>query len=254
MIDTHCHLDLSIFDRDRVNVLQTAFDMGITDIILPSISYNNWSAIKQLTTLASPINLHASYGLHPMFIKQHQESDIDSLKGWLEIETSIAVGECGLDFFIKDHDKERQLAFFEAQVRLACEFELPLIIHARKSLDLILKIIRKYAVSYGAIHSFSGSEQQARQLIDLGFYLGFGGPVTYPRAKKLRRLVSQLPLERLLLETDAPDQPDASHRGLRNEPAWLINIAETFAELRQDSLENIVRMTTLNAKELFSLK
>ena len=254
MIDTHCHLDLTIFDSDREDVLQSAHNTGVTDIILPGISYANWPAIKQLHSLTAPINLHASYGLHPMFIDEHRDEDITHLKHWLEIEKPIAVGECGLDFFIKRLNKERQLSIFETHVQLACEFNLPLIIHSRKSLDLILKTLRKFPTCKGVIHCFSGSEQQANQLIELGFYLGFGGPITYSRAKKLRHLVSTLPLECLLLETDAPDQPDENHRGLRNEPAWLVNITKTFAELRQDSVENIVRMTTLNAKELFAIR
>lgn len=253
MIDTHCHLDLATFDHDRADVLQQAKAVGVSDIIVPSISRANWSAVKQLTQQPSSVKLHACYGLHPMFMKQHREADLESLRQYMQSEMPVAVGECGLDFFINDDDKERQLYFFEAQVKIACDFNLPLIIHARKSLDFILKIVRKYPSSYGVIHSFSGSEQQANQLIGLGFYLGFGGPVTYSRAKKLRRLVTCLPLEHLLLETDAPDQPDESHRGLRNEPAFLVKIAETFAELRQDSTENIDRITTLNAKELFTL-
>lgn len=253
MIDTHCHLDLPVFNTDRKNILQSAHNNGLTDIILPGISVANWSAIKQIQAVTSPVKLHTSYGLHPMFIDEHYDEDITHLKYWLETEKPVAIGECGLDFFIKGLDKERQLSIFEAHVQLACEFNLPLIIHSRKSLDLILRTLRKYPTCNGVIHCFSGSEQQAKQLIELGFYLGFGGPITFSRAKKLRHLVSILPLEHLLLETDAPDQPDENHRGLRNEPAWLVNVAKTFAELRQDSVENIVRMTTLNAKELFAI-
>lgn len=253
MIDTHCHFDLAIFDHDRNTLLQNAHEVGITDIILPSISHSTWATIRELTRQSSPVSLHSSYGLHPMFLNKHSDSDIDQLKIWLDKETPIAVGECGLDFFINKPDKERQLMLFEAQVKLACDFDLPLIIHSRKSLDFILKILRKYPSSRGVVHSFSGSEQQANQLINLGFLLSFGGPVTFPRARKLRYLVSHLPLEYLLLETDAPDQADETHKGLRNEPAWLINIAHAFAELRHDSIENIVRITTFNAKKLFTL-
>ena len=254
LIDSHCHLDLDCFAQDRPAVLLAAQAAQISDIILPAITAAQWPVMQQIQAdNRSEVNLHSAYGLHPMFMSAHQHSDLEYLRIFLRDQNPIAVGECGLDFFIKELDPARQLAFFEAQVKLSCEFELPLIIHARKSLDLVLKILRKYPSSQGVVHCFSGSEQQAWQLINLGFYLSFGGVITYPRAKKLRALVRCLPLEHLLLETDAPDQPDAQHHGQRNEPAWLVNIAATFAELRQDSVENIARISHFNTKTLFAL-
>lgn len=252
MIDTHCHLDFKVFDNDRESVLQAAKNNGISDIIIPSILLDNWASVKQLTEHYQQPKLHPAYGLHPMFSKKQKEEDIAVLESWIQTEKPIAIGECGLDFFIDDFQQAKQLYLFEAQVKLACQYDLPLIIHARKSLDIVLKILRKYPSSRGVIHSFSGSEQQAYQAIKLGFYLGFGGVISFTRAKKLRRLVANLPLEYLLLETDAPDQSDAQHYGLRNEPAWLIHVAETFAELRHDNIENIAKITTSNAKKLFS--
>ena len=254
LIDSHCHLDMDCFTNDRHGVLLAAQQVNISDIILPAISASRWPLMQQIQSdNRSTVQLHNAYGLHPMFMSQHQQADLDTLADWLEHKNPIAVGECGLDFFIKEAQPQDQLAFFEAQVKLSCEFDLPLIIHSRKSLDLVLKILRQYPCSRGVVHCFSGSEQQAWQLINLGFYVSFGGVITYPRAKKLRHLVSQLPLEHLLLETDSPDQPDYQHYGLRNEPAWLVNIAATFAELRHDSLENIARISRLNTKTLFAL-
>jgi TatD DNase family protein len=192
-----------------------------------------------------------------MFMPQHQQEDLDYLERWLQSETAIAVGECGLDFFIfaKQGDyqqaKKAQLQLFSAQLALAQQYKLPVIIHSRKSLDLVLKEIRQTPNLRGVVHSFSGSLQQAHQLIDLGFYLGFGGPITYTRAKKQQHLVSSLPLDALLLETDARDQADAAHYGLRNEPAFLINIAQTVAKLRGISIQEVAQMTTNNAHQLF---
>lgn len=258
LIDTHCHLDLAVFDADRDTVLQHAFNNGISDIIIPAISANHWQTIKALSTKHR--HLHPAYGLHPMFMSQHTVQDLDRLEHWLQTEKVIAVGECGLDFFIfnqqtdPEQAKTAQQYLFHNQVALAQQYNLPIIMHSRKSLDLILKEIRQYPHLRGVVHSFSGSKQQAHQLIDQGFYLGFGGPMTYTRAKKLRHLVSTLPLDALLLETDAPDQPDASHYGQRNEPAFLLSIAQIIAELRGISLDKVIRSTTDNAQRLFDFQ
>ncbi len=256
LIDTHCHLDLAIFDPDRDAVLQRAFDNAVSDFIIPATIFAHWEKIKALTNKHS--HLHPAYGLHPMFMSQHNDQDLDHLAHWLQTEKAIAVGECGLDFFIfkqqtdRQQAKNAQLHLFHSQLALAQQHQLPVILHARKSLDLVLKEIRQHTNPRGVIHSFSGSEQQAYQLIDQGFYLGFGGPITYMRAKKLRHLVATLPLDALLLETDAPDQPDAKHYQQRNEPAFLIHIATTIAKLRRISIQDVIQITTNNAKQLFN--
>jgi TatD DNase family protein len=182
--------------------------------------------------------------------------DLDHLERWLQSKRMIAVGECGLDFFIFNQQKNVEQAkaaqqhLFHNQIALAEQYHLPVILHSRKSLNLILKEIRQYPNLRGVVHSFSGSKQQAHQLIDLGF----GGPITYPRAKKLHHLVSTLPLDALLLETDAPDQPDASHYGQPNEPAFLHLIAETIAKLRGILFNDVIHSTTDNAKRLFDFQ
>lgn len=255
IIDTHCHLDNVLFNTDFDGVLQRAVDNAVSNIIIPAITRASWEKISSLSKQNK--NLHAAYGLHPMFMPQHQTQDLDYLEQWLQSEKAIAVGECGLDFFIFDKQgnhqqaKKAQQQLFSAQLALAQQYQLPVIIHSRKSLDLVLKEIRQYPDLCGVVHSFSGSQQQAHQLIDQGFYLGFGGSITYIRAKKHRYLVSSLPLDALLLETDAPDQPDAMHYGLRNEPAFLINIAQTVAELRGISLQEVAQATSNNAHQLF---
>jgi len=253
LIDSHCHLDLAAFDSDRTAVMASANAAGVSDIIIPAVEADSWSELARLCSEEQAVGLHAAYGLHPMFMGQHFKQHLLDLEQQLSLVEPIAVGECGLDFFIPDHDKSQQLEFFTAQLDLAVQFQLPVIIHSRKSLDLVLKELRLRPSLSGVVHSFSGSPQQAKQLLDLGFYLGFGGPVTYARATKLRALIKSLPLTGLLLETDAPDQPDATHYGLRNQSAWLVNIVECVAELRDEPVEHIAEVTTENALNLFEL-
>ena len=260
LIDSHSHLDFSEFDSDRSTVIKRASDAGISNIIVSATTADRWSNIKTLCNKqgAEQPQCHPAYGLHPMFMSEHKNQHLDELKYWLETENPVAVGEIGLDYFIdeaSDLDNQKsQLVLFIAQLELADAFNLPVIIHARKSLDIVLKHLRMFPNLTGSIHSFSGSEQQATQLIELGFYLGFGGPITYTRATKLRKLVTTLPLESLLLETDSPDQPDALHYKQRNEPAYLVNVAQVVAELRGISIEEVSQVTTINAQTLFNFK
>lgn len=253
LIDSHCHLDLPAFDSDRDTALQRALDNGVTDLIVPAVQASTWEELQLLSSQDNPAQIHAAYGLHPVFDRHHSAGDLLLLEQQLSSAECIAVGECGLDFFIDDYDKDRQLSYFIGQLDLAVQFQLPVIIHSRKSLDLVLKEIRLRPGLTGVVHCYSGSLQQAKQLIDLGFYLGFGGPITYPRARKLRGLIVELPLESLLLETDAPDQPDMSNHGQRNEPALLPKIAECVAELRNCSVETVAEVTTHNCQRLFAL-
>lgn len=250
-IDSHSHIDFNDFDDDRNETITRALNVGVTRIIVSATTAKRWQFVKRVTT-ESP-NCYAAYGLHPMFMAEHKASHLDDLTLWIENENSIAIGEIGLDYFIPSPDEKGQLALFISQLKLASEFKLPVIIHARKSLDIVLKHLRQFPALTGSIHSFSGSEQQAKQLIELGFYLGFGGPITYTRATRLRKLVKTLPLESILLETDSPDQPDSSHYGARNEPAYLPAIAETIAELRGMEIEEIARVTTNNSQTLFNI-
>ena len=252
LIDSHTHIDFTEFDTDRDAAIKRAKDAGISNIIVSSTTAERWHYVKSVVS-HHPSICHAAYGLHPMFMPEHKEIHLQDLRTLLNHEDAVAVGEIGLDFFIPNPDKEAQLALFIAQLEIANEYKLPVIIHARKSLDLVLKHLRRFPDLRGSIHSFSGSEQQAKQLIELGFYLGFGGPVTYTRATRLRGLLKNLPLDSLLLETDSPDQPDALHHGKRNEPAYLVNIAQDIAELRNIELTELAAITTCNAKKLFNI-
>jgi len=259
LIDSHSHLDFHEFDNDRKVAIKRASDTGISNIIVSATTAERWSLIKKLCDEQGgeqPL-CHPAYGLHPMFMSEHKPHHLSNLKSWIEKEKPIAIGEIGLDYFIDDANdeanKEAQLKLFITQLALANEYHLPVIIHARKSLDIVLKYLRQFPNLVGSIHSFSGSEQQAKQLIYLGFYLGFGGPITYTRATRLRKLIVTLPLESLLLETDSPDQPDALHYNERNEPAYLLNVAQVVAKLRGVSVEKVAQITTDNAQRLFGL-
>lgn len=251
LIDSHCHLDAPEFAADRAAVLVRARAAGVVAQIIPAVTAESFEALAQLT--ASETDLHAAYGLHPMYLSEHRPEHLGQVRERLAGGTAVAVGECGLDYFVEGLDPKQQRMYFRAQVELAREFDLPLVLHARRSVDEVIATVRRIGKVGGVVHSYSGSEEQARQLWKLGFSLGIGGPVTFERAQRLRRIVASMPIEFLLLETDAPDQPDQWHRGQRNEPANLAVIAETIAGLRGVSVEEIARATSDNARRVFRL-
>ncbi len=249
LIDSHCHLDAPEFDADRGAVLARARAAGVVAQIVPAVAASGFAALAQLAR--DEPDVFPGYGLHPMYLAEHRPEHLNEVRGYLRDGRAVAVGECGLDFFVPGLDPARQREYFVAQVRLAREFELPLVLHARRAVDEVIATLRRIGGLSGVVHSFSGSEEQARQLWKLGFSLGIGGPVTYERANRLRRIVAEMPIEHLLLETDAPDQPDAFHRGARNEPALLPVVLHTVAELRGVSPEDVARQTGDNAVRLF---
>lgn len=251
LVDSHSHLDAPEFDADREDVIARAHAAGVTRQVLCGIEAAEWPALRKVC--ASAPGLYPAYGLHPMFLSSHRDTHIDDLHGWLEREHPVAVGECGLDYFIDGFDAQAQGRVFDAQLRLAREFDLPVIVHARRAVDAVIAAIRQVGGLRGVVHSFSGSPQQAEQLWQLDFMIGLGGPVTYERAQRLRRLATAMPLQWLLLESDAPDQPDAGIRGERNEPARVRAVLETIASLRQQDPEEIAEVTTGNAERLFGL-
>lgn len=247
VIDSHCHLTDKRFEADRDDVISRAKTTGISEFIVPATRVSDWQAVQSLAR--NNTDIHPAFGLHPWF--NHHEEDLKQLPVFLQ--RAVAVGECGLDSALSDIDMEKQLYFFRAQLKLAFDFNLPVIIHAYKTIDLTISELKNFPDLKGVIHSFSGSLQQAEKLIQRGFYLGFGGNVTYPRANRLRTLLQQLPLESLLLETDAPDQPICSQQGKRNEPSFLIEIARQIATLRQIETDQLISSCNCNARELFKL-
>lgn len=252
LIDSHCHLDFSVFDADREAILQRCAELGIEHLIVPAVSQQSWSPL--LTICSDSPQLHPALGLHPMFMQEHQPDDIDALATLLEQIQPVAVGEIGLDFFLPGHDKPTQTALFEAQIELAQHFDLPVILHVRKAHDQVLKVLRRASLKGGIVHAFNGSMQQADFYMQQNFKFGVGGALTYPRAQKLQRLFTELPLDAIVLETDAPDMPLAGHQGERNSPEHIPLIAEKLAELRHQPVSAIAAATTSNCKALFQLQ
>jgi TatD DNase family protein len=251
LVDTHCHLDVAEFDPDRDAVVRRARDAGVTRIVVPAIDAAAWPKLRRVC--AGDDGLHAAYGLHPLLLADHRPEHLRELRDWIERERPVAVGECGLDYYVEDLERDAQLRYFQAHLELARELDLPLIVHARRAVEQVIHAIRAVGGLRGVIHSYAGSPEQARQLHQLGFMVGLGGPVTYARAKRLRRVAAQLPLEQLLLETDAPDQPDCDSRGTRNEPARLPRVLVDIAGLRGMAPEALAEATTSNARRLFAL-
>ena len=257
LIDSHSHIDFDDFNTDRNEAIQRARSAGVSHIVVSSTVANRWQNVKQVCD-DNALVCYPAYGLHPMFMSDHRlqrdDSDIERLKNWLEDNHAIAIGEIGLDFFIKEatpENRQAQLQLYISQLEIASDLNLPVIIHARKSLDIVLKHLRRFPNIRGSIHSFSGSEQQAKQLIDMGFFLGFGGPITYSRATRLHQLVKRLPIESLLVETDSPDQSAAIHHARRNEPAFIGQVVEKIAELKDLDSKVVAAQTSKNASDLF---
>jgi TatD DNase family protein len=251
LVDSHSHLDTSEFDRDRADVIARARASGVMRQIVPAVDAPSWPKLRDVCAAHS--GLFPAYGLHPMFLASHQPAHLLDLREWIQCERPVAIGECGLDFHVPGLDPTIQQQYFDGQLALAKEFDLPLIVHARHAVEAVIVSFKRFDGVRGVVHSFSGSIEQARQLWNLGFMIGLGGPVTYERANRLRKLAATMPIEYLLLETDAPDQPDAQHRGQRNEPARLTNVLQTIAQLRMQDAECIAAATTANAERLFAL-
>lgn len=261
LIDTHCHLDAVEFLADREAVIERAGREGVGAIVIPAVDRANFHAVRDLARGFA--GGHYALGIHPIAVPDAQEEDLalleERLDAAMEDERFVGVGEIGLDFFIPalKHPamREKQEYYFDAQLRLARQFGLPVIVHVRRSQDDILKYLRRYPDVTGIAHAFNGSFQQAGQFIDQGFVLGFGGAMTFERALQIRRLAERLPLESLVLETDAPDIPPAwlgkpGGEVPRNEPAQVARIGRTLAALRSLSYEEVVVQTGRNARRV----
>ncbi|HEY6984625.1 MAG TPA: TatD family hydrolase [Rhodanobacteraceae bacterium] len=251
LIDSHSHIDTAEFDGDRALVLERARAAGVARQVVPAIALSGFANLRDLCH--DETGLHPAYGLHPMYLDMHRREHLAELADWLARERAVAVGECGLDYYIENLDRDEQQIYFERQLELARKLNLPVILHARRAFDDVAAAIRRIGGLRGVVHSFSGSEEQARQFWKLGFHLGIGGPVTYERASRLRAIVASMPIEWLLLETDSPDQPLAGHRGQRNEPAHLVEVLDAVASLRGERREAVAAATTANVERLFGL-
>ena len=256
LIDTHCHLDATEFDVDRKNVIANAGKIGVDKMIVPAVERANFQQVIDLSRQHEQINF--ALGIHPMYVDSAQLSDILLLKNLIIEQLNnpnsklVAVGEIGLDFFVRQQNCETQEYFFSEQLKIAQEFNLPVILHVRRAVDDVLKLLRRHTVCGGIAHAFNGSLQQAQAFIKLGFKLGFGGAMTYSRALKIRDLAKSLPLESIVLETDSPDiAPEWIGTKARNEPAHLLKIAQTLADIRGVKIAQIIEVTGKNASHVF---
>lgn len=244
LIDSHCHLDAAEFDGDREAVVQRASQAGLGTLIVPAVERANFGAVASVCR-EFPI-CRPAYGIHPLYVARAEAADLQVLRVRLLGDGVVAVGEIGLDYYVDGIDRQRQLVLFTEQLRLAAELGLPVLLHVRRAVDAVLAQLRRIPVVGGIAHAFNGSRQQADEFLRLGFKLGFGGAMTHPRATRLRDLAATLPLEAIVLETDAPDIPPHWLNGGRNEPAELARIAAELARLRGISVDSVLAATSAN--------
>jgi TatD DNase family protein len=245
LIDTHCHLDAAEFAGDRAAVHAAALAAGVAGIVVPAVAVDGFAGTK--STAARYPGCWAAYGIHPLYVNTARPQDIAALRGWLVAEQPVAVGEIGLDGHVDGVDPARQEWFFAEQLKLAAEFDLPVILHVRRAIDTVLKHLRRIRVRGGIAHAFNGSRQQADVFIGLGFKLGFGGAMTFSGSTRIRALAATLPLDSIVLETDAPDIPPAWLAGGRNTPGELPRIAGVLGELRGIDAPAVAAATTAAA-------
>lgn len=251
LIDSHCHLDFEQFSQDRAQVLSDARSHNIDQFIVPAVQRRSWDAL--ITLCEEQQGLHYALGLHPMLIGAHQSQHLQHLDEYLHRYKPCAVGEIGLDFYDRSLLVEKQQVFFTAQLKLACEHALPVILHVRKAHEEVLLALKEYPVIGGIVHAYNGSLRQAERYMKANFKFGFGGTLTYQRSTHLRELARQLPLESIVLETDSPDMTVQQHRGERNSPEYLHYCCQALAEIRQMSMRQIADITTMNTSQILNM-
>ncbi|MDM9653741.1 TatD family hydrolase [Pseudomonas wenzhouensis] len=254
LIDTHTHLDFPDFDADRDAVLARSRALGVQRMVVLGVYQANWQRLWHLVEANE--GLYAAFGLHPVYLDEHQPQHLDELRDWLSRLAGqpklCAVGEFGLDYYLENLDRQRQQAVFEAQLELAAEFELPALLHVRRAHAATIATLKRFRLKRGGIiHAFAGSQEEAREYIKLGFRLGLGGAATWPQANRLRQVVAGLPLDAIVLETDAPDMPPAMHPNQRNSPEYLADICAELAALRGVTAEELAAASSRNADEVF---
>lgn len=251
LFDAHCHLDFDSFDADREAVFQRAHAAGVERFMVPATTRERW---QDVLTLGQRDDVVVSLGLHPYFIEFHCDRDLDELDAMLsQPHQLVAIGECGIDARF-DTTLERQWALFEAQLQLAKQHRLPVVIHCVHADDQVSKRLKQLDLpARGLIHAFGGSPQQAERFVDLGYCLGLGGAVTFDRAQRLHRSVAAIPDDAFVLESDSPDMPLAGRQGQRNEPACLTETLAQVARLRGQAPEEVAAKATANTRRLFGL-
>lgn len=254
LIDTHTHLDFPDFDEDRKAVLDHATACGVERMVVLGVHRQNWQRVWDLA--CADKRLPAALGLHPVYLDQHRPEHLTQLRQWLEARQGdprlCAVGEFGLDYYLPALDKVAQQTLFEAQLQMACDFHLPALLHVRRSHAQVIATLKRYKPARaGIVHAFAGSYEEAREYLKLGFKLGIGGAATWPQAVRLRRTLARLPLQCLVLETDAPDMAPAMHAGRRNSPEHLPAIAGALAQVLGIEPQTLAQACHSTSCELF---
>ncbi|MCB9422189.1 MAG: TatD family hydrolase [Ardenticatenaceae bacterium] len=253
LIDTHCHLDFERFNEDRHAVIERALHAGIQRMIVPGIDLKNCTAVLKLTEQYD--NVYAAVGVHPNSTANWQDDWIDELRQLATHEKVVAIGEIGLDNYWDKSPQATQRWALRPQLKLAAELNLPVIIHNREANEDIIRVLAESPLAghegAGVLHSFSGDWGTASAALQMGFYLGFTGPLTYKKSAELRWIAGKVPDERILVETDAPFLTPEPYRGQRNEPAYVVQVAAQLAEIKNVSTAVIAQQTTENAMRLF---
>lgn len=262
MIDSHCHIDLPAFDNDRLEVLTAAVSCGVKRFLVPGLSIGQFGTLVSLQKSLQHdhhISIDIALGLHPYFYESTLKVGVNKVIDLFAAHAShyqkdiIALGETGMDASITC-DLDTQEHLLRAQLTVANDLQLPVILHHRQSHNHLIRILKQMRFSHGGvIHAFSGSEEIAKTYVDLGFLLGVGGTITYPRAKKTRTTITNTPLEYLMLETDSPDMPLHHFQGQRNTPCQLPLVAKALSELKGVSIDAVKEQTTLNYSHLFKV-
>ena len=251
LFDSHCHFDVSEFDLRRETLWASCYTAGVKQLLIPGVAPKQWSKAEALAYQYEGVVMSA--GLHPWWLDKAQLPTESEWRETLQKRCCVAVGECGLDAAI-DIPLNKQQAIFEQHLEMAKISALPIIIHVRQTHNETIRLLKKYQLPQGGvIHGFTGSKEIAMQYWQMGFYLGVGGSITYSRANKTRRAIQVMPLESLLLETDAPDMPLQGYQGQANSPLRLVEVANTLAILKSETLEHIAQQTTKNSQRLFGL-
>ena len=254
LIDTHTHLDFPDFDSDRREVLAHSRALGVQRMVVLGVYQQNWQRLWDL--VQADEGLFAAFGLHPVYLDDHRPADLTELGDWLTRlhghRQLCAVGEIGLDYFLEQLDRERQQSLFEAQLKLAVDFQLPALLHVRRSHAAVIATLKRIRLPRGGIiHACAGSREEAREYIKLGFKLGLGGAATWPQALRMHKVLAHLPLDAVVLETDSPDMAPAMYPGQRTSPEHLPAICTALAELMDTSPLLLAEASTRNACELF---
>lgn len=254
LIDTHTHLDFDDFDADRQAVLSHCQQLGVERVVVLGVYQRNLQRVWDLA-LSEP-QVYAALGLHPIYLDEHLPEHLQDLRDRLAAVAGhpklCAVGEIGLDYYVESLDRERQQTVFDSQLQMAADFNLPALLHVRRSHADTIATLKRFKLKRGGIvHAFAGSREEAKEYIKLGFKLGLGGAATWPQALRMHRVIAELPLDSVVLETDSPDMAPAMHPQVRNSPEHLPDICMALADLMSIPAERLAHASTLNAKELF---